>query len=233
GLGLFHRVHFQNKNGFMADTDIRITDKEPEPTPAPVAGGDKAGKKPKKIRSKAFGEEEETGHKGEPLYFTPYVGGAFALVDFSEKFEGRTLHSMLPLYGLRMTGPGTLFSGLPLDFNLLISLQKPRYYKDFSSSVTGAMMFGDVALNLPFIERTNWLWTYSLGLMYTYTYFKVKIGTVTFDSQEFRIGLDGGIGGAYRFGPAKHKIYAVRGDVKYFFEKTRYFGFLTSFQTEY
>jgi hypothetical protein len=132
-----------------------------------------------------------------------------------------------------MTGPGVLFDGPPLDFNFLFSLQKPSYYSSFTKNVTGFLLFGDLALTLPFIERTNWLWTYSLGIMYTYTKYNIQISDSKFDSQEFRIGLDAGVGGAYRFGPAKHRIYAVRADAKYYFEKTRYYGLLTSFQTEY
>jgi hypothetical protein len=88
-------------------------------------------------------------------------------------------------------------------------------------------------LVLPFIERTDWLWTYGLGVMWTYTNYKVQIGNSKFDSQEFRLGLDAGFGAAYRFGPAHKKMYAIRMDAKYYFEKTRYYGFTTSFQTEY
>jgi hypothetical protein len=155
------------------------------------------------------------------------------LTQYKEKFENHTLTASMPMYGLRMTGPGTFFDGPPLDFNFLFSLTKPSYYSTFAKSVSGFMMFGDLDLVLPFIERTNWLWTYSLGLMYVYTNYKVQISDSKFDSQELRIGFDAGMGGAYRFGPARHKIYAIRADAKYYFEKTRYFGFLTSFQTEY
>ena len=223
GLGLFHRVHYNGKSGFMADTDIRITGKDPTRDSSTAegagAGGEKGKGQSRKIHSKAFGEDEDSGGRRkptEPMYFTSYVGGAFALVNYTEKFEDQKLKSTMPMYGLRMTGPGTLFAGLPLDFNLLFSLQKPGYYQSFAKDVSGFLIFGDLALNLPMIEQTNWLWTYSLGLMYTYTNFKVQIADSKFDSQEVRVGLDGGLGGAFRFGPARHKIYAIRSDVKYY-----------------
>jgi hypothetical protein len=238
GLGLFHRVHFQSKTGYMADVDIRVVDvkeaAEPPPPPAAAVPGEKpvAKKPPKKVRSKAYSAEDED-RKSEPPYFTRYIGGSLALTDFTEKFENHTLRSMMPMFGLRATGPGVLFDGPPLDFNIMISPFHPGYYSSFTKSVTGFLVFGDVDLILPFIERTNWLWTYSLGIMYTYTNYKVQISDSKFDSQEFRIGLDVGIGAAYCFGPGKHKPYAIRADAKYYFEKTRYYGFLTSFQTDY
>jgi hypothetical protein len=233
GLGLFHRVHFQNKTGYMADVDIRVVDiKEAAEPPAAAAEKSTAKKQPKKIRSKALSAEEDE-HHSEPPYFTRYVGGSLALTNFTEKFENKTFRSNMGMAGLRLTGPGVLFDGPPLDVNILFSPFKPGYYSQFSKSATGFLFFGDIGLTLPFIERNNWLWTYSLGLMYTYTQYKVLISSSSFDSREFRIGFDAGVGAAYCFGAGKHKPFAIRTDAKYYFEKTRYYGLLSSFQVAY
>jgi hypothetical protein len=231
GLGLFHRVRYNNKIGFMADTDIRVVENEPEANSTPPAGSaDKTTKQNKKNRSKAF-EEEEMKRK-EPLYFSRQIGAALASVNFTEKFSGRKLSSQTLMYGLRLTGPGALFDGPPLDFNLWFSLQKPGYYKDFAQEAKGFLLFGDIMAMLPLIEWKNGLINYGLGLMWTYTNYKVTIKNKNeagrFDSQEFRVGADFDLGVAFRIKPV-----VLRADAKYYFEKTQYLGFVGSFQVEY
>ena len=218
----------------MADTDIRIFEKDEAPPddappPSDKNAKDDSTKKPrKKIKSKAY-EDEEDIHQLEPLFFKNWIGGTLAYTDFSEKFDGQTLRSWMPMYGLRLTG---LAFGPPLDSNFMFSVSKPGYYNRFAKSVSGFLFFGDTMLMLPMVEHPNFLVTYGFGIMYTYTKYSVMVRNSSFDSQEFRIGVDAGIGTAYRFG-GKRKKYAIRGDLKYYVEKTQYFGLLTSFQTEY
>lgn len=223
GLGLFHNVQYRNQNGYMADTDIRILEREAE-APSKEEPKKQTTREPKRPRSKAL--PPEPSKKVDPLYFTPYAGGAVALVNFTEKFSGEKLTSKLTMYGLRMTGP--VFDGPPIDLNLWFSLQKPGYYKDFSTSLQGFLLFGDIMAMLPMFEWKNSLINYGLGLMWTYTKYNVQVSNSTFDSQELRMGADFDLGYAYRFRP-----YAVRFDIKYYFEKTQYAGYVFSFQTEF
>ena len=222
GLGLFHKIVYQGKSGFIVDTDIRLTKKN-----APAAAKGKGA--PKKRRSKAFDDEfedEDASSDNEPLYFTRYLGGALAIVNFTEKFSGRKLSDQMTFFGLRMTGPGTLFDGPPLDFNVWLSVDKPGYYNQFSSgSPTGFMLFSDASLILPLYEHKDFLVNYGLGLMAAYTRYKTG-NTTTFDSQELRLGVAFDLGAAYRF-----DRYAARFDIKYYYEKTQYMGFVGSFQT--
>ena len=81
---------------------------------------------------------------------------------------------------------------------------------------------------LPFIQLDNWLATYGLGIMWTYTRYKIPVRNSTFDSQEFRIGLDADVGVARRFGK-----FLLRVDAKYYYEKSAYLGYIMSFQGEY
>lgn len=226
GLGLFHRVRYKDKSGFMADTDLKILEKE-----SAGAGGEKttAGKKPqsKRARSKAFGEDEEV-HKREPLYFSRQAGIALALVNFTEKFSGNRLKDNILMYGLRLTGPDILLGGPPIDFNFWFSLQKPGYYQDFSRSVEGFLLFGDIMAMLPLYEGKNSLVNYGIGWMWTYTNYRVNVKSTDIDSKEFRSGLDFMLGYAHRI-----NTYVIRADVKYFYEKTQYFGYLLSFQSEF
>lgn len=221
GMGLFHLVRYGKKRGYVPDTDVRVARKEAA----------KVTVEAKKSKSKAWEKEEEENLGKAPIYFTRYLGAAVSMVNFSEKFQGKRFSDNMMMYGLRMTGPGTLIEdGPPLDFNLWFSIDKPGYYskKLGSSAPTGFMMFGDVMAMLPLIDMKNTIINYGLGVMWVYTNYKVQLKSRKFDTSEFRVGLDAGLGVGQKIGK-----YMLRLDGKYYYEKTQYFGVILSFQGEY
>ena len=227
GIGLFHRVRYAGSRlGYITDTDIRVNRKEAER----VGNSER-----RKSSSKAWSPEEEEYLGKAPLYLTRFLGGALATVQFTEKFSGRKLSDNMIMYGLRMTGPGTLFDGPPLDFNFWFSMQKPGYYSKFAAAApSGFLLFGDVMAMLPMIDLSKVLVSYGVGIMWTYTRYSVPVRKSTtgemsrFDSQEFRVGVDFGLGAGRKFGR-----YFVRADAKYYIEKTSYPGLTASLQMEY
>lgn len=226
GLGLFHRIRYRSKNGFITDTDIKILKKDIE-----KAVQDEKKKSP----SKAYSDEEEKSLGKEPIYLSRYVGVALSMVNFTEKFSGRKFSDNMTMYGLRMTGPGTLFDGPPLDFNVWFSLQKPKYYDKFTTGAAkGFLVFGDIMAMMPLIDSGNTIVNFGMGVMYVYTSYSVPVKNSTtnqvgsFSSSEFRMGADFDLGFGQRFGR-----YLLRGDVKYYIEKTSYPGYVLSFQMEY
>lgn len=219
GMGLFHRVRYKSMQGYIPDTDIRIAEKVMIPAK-------------EKSPSKAFEkiEPEKENDSVAPIYLTRYLGGAFSMVNFTERYSGKNLSANMPMYGLRMTGPGTLFDGPPLDFNLWFSMSKPSYFSRFSSGeATGFLLFGDVMAMLPLLDTSKFILNYGLGLMWTYTRYKIPVKELTIDSQELRVGIDLAFGGGYRIG----KKNLIRADVKYYIEKTSYLGYMASWQVVY
>lgn len=207
-LGFFYKVRVRNLEGYVADTDIRTS---------------------KVVNAAKKRAREENEKDEEPIYLTRYVGGAFSLVNYTEKFSGHKLTSSLPVYGLRMTGPGTLFDGPPLDFNFWFTLSHPGYYSRFSNGTpSGFLLFGDIMALFPFLDTGKFIVNYGLGLMYTYTHYSVPVKDQNFSSQEFRVGVDVGLGMGYRI-----RKSIIRADIKYYFEKTQYMASLVSFQMEY
>ncbi len=236
GMGLFHKVRVKSgKIGFIPDTDIRVTDQVRER--AKEVAPNKRQDDPMLPQSKAFADDEEEGPSSgrAPLYLTRYLGGALAMVDFTEKFSGKKLNDQMLMYGLRMMGPGVLFDGPPLDFNLWFSLDQPSYYNRFSSGANGFLLFGDIMAMMPLVNLDDWAVTYGLGVMWTFTKYRVQVtraGTNTpenTDSLEFRVGLDVGLGVSRRIA----KKYMIRADAKYYYEKTQYLGYMLSFHSEY
>ena len=225
GMGLFHRVRYKSKYGYIPDTDVHIGKKEEKAAEAET-------KNSKKNPSKAFEREEKK--KRQSLYQTRLVGIAVNSVNFTEKYSGHKLSDNMLMYGLRMMGPGTLFDGPPLDLNVWASFQKPSYLKQFGGQPSGFLMFGDLGLMLPLVDSFNTLFNYSLGVMWTYTRYVVPVksgdtGLISnFDSQEFRMGVDVGLGLGHRFGK-----FELRADAKYFVEKTSYPGYGVSLLLEF
>lgn len=239
GLGLFHKVRVRGKIGYIPDTDIRVsgkdkeTEKEKEKDKEKVIDPGKVKVAPSegKTKSMAFekDKDEEEAPGRAPIYLTRYLGAAASRVHYTEKFSGHKLSDQVMMYGLRMTGPGTLFDGPPLDVNLWFSLDKPGYYDVFSSNLHGFLLFGDVMAMLPLINLDNWVVSYGLGVMWTFTRYRVQIRGENTDSTDFRVGLDGGIGLGWRV----TKRFVVRADAKYYYEKNAYAGYTLSLQREY
>jgi hypothetical protein len=221
GMGLFHIISYGKKKGYVPDTDIRFNKKIAAKVPKTVK---------QKSRSKAWEKEEEQMYGKAPIYFTRYLGAAASYVNFTEKFSHKAYHSGMLMYGLRMTGTGTLITdGPPLDFNLWFSMDKPDYYKKFTSKTPrGFLVFGDIMAMLPLVDHKRFIVNYGIGLMYVFTKYSVDINNKTYDSSEFRIGADAGLGVGVKLGQ-----YIVRFDGKYYYEKTQYFGGVLSFQGEY
>ncbi len=234
GLGLFHKVRFNNQYGYVADTDLKIAKGQSK------EAAEKPATKKDRPQSKAWDDDRDEQGKA-PLYFTRYLGGAAAMVNFTERYSSKKFSDNMLMYGLRYTGPKVLFDGPPLDLNVWFTFQKPGYFSNFTSgSATGFAMFGDLMAMLPLYDHGSWLVTYGFGLMWAYTKYTLPVSivkiengvrtttSVAFDSQDFRIGVDLGLGAGRKIGRGM-----LRADVKYYFERTQYFGYLLSYQREY
>lgn len=216
GFGLFYKVRTPSgKLGFVADIDL---------SPEGKAKGSKAGggKGP-------LAEEQQKAEEKTPMFFTRYLGASYGSLGYSEKFSGKTLSSNAPVFALKISGPGSLIDGPPLDFNLGFSPQAPAFYKDFSKGdPRGFFVLLDTVLDVPLYEHQKGFFFIGFGLMGVYTKFSTVVSATTFDSQEFRAGLVGAVGYAHRFGR-----FAIRWDSKYYYEKTQYWGHWLSLQMEY
>ena len=234
GMGLFHRVTYKDKVGYIPDTDVHVTKDEGKGS-NPSDKGNRADKKAdNKNPSKAFQHDKDSKKVRRALYTTRFLGVSVASVDYTEKFSGHKLSDNMLMFGARMMGPGTLFDGPPLDLTLWGSVQKPGYLKRFGGSPSGFLLFGDLATVFPLVNSFDTLLSYSLGIMWVYTRYVIPVKSgntgqiASFDSQELRAGVDIGLGMGHRFGTIE-----VRADAKYYVEKTSYPGYGVSFLLEF
>ena len=220
GFGLFYKVVVSKKlKGYISDVD--------------VVPRFKKTKYSKKVKENPDFEEmtKEPEVEQEPMLFTRYFGGQVSMVDFTEEFGGQNLNAQTLVYGLKMAGPGFLLEEVPLDIDLLLSMTPPSYYDDklATAPTTGFFLITNLALKVPFIDTPNSIVYYSLGMTGSYTNFTLTIGPSVLDVQEVRLGAIAGLGAAMRFS----RKYFIQVDWKYYYEKTQYMGYGTSFGLQY
>lgn len=212
GFGAFYKVKLPNKKvGWMTDVDI-----------LPKYKAKPGIKDPAKEVNPDFEDAKSIMENAgrEPAYFEKYVGAQVGMVQFAEKFEGRTLSSDVLTFGLRGRGPGLLFDGPPLDASLSFSIEAPSYYDEFASGeATGFFVMGDLLFPFPFITDDNFSLTLGVGPMFAYTRFNVPVRTSEFDSQDLRLGFVGSLGVQYRI-----KKISLMLDAKYNYETVQYFS---------
>ncbi len=218
GLGLFYRTKTPTgKIGYITDVDVE--------------NQFQTGRGKRQERNPVFDEikEHQDNPDRQPIYFTRYLGMTVGRVDYTEKFSGKELSAESWLYGIRATGPGVLFDGPPLDVSVAFSISPPKYYSRITTSPpNGFYALGDFIFPFPFFSSDHSSFHIGLGAMWTYTKFNLRVRNSTFDSQEFRIGVLGDVGYGFRF-----KTWALRANMKYYWEKTKYLGYWLTIQHEY
>lgn len=182
------------------------------------------------LRLKKKMDEEMGQHDGESIYYKKMLGVSLATVNYAEKFQDKYSKAQTTMLGFRMTGPDVLGDSPPLDVNVWLGFKPPSYYDSISGGkASGFFLLGDVGVVFPVVDWTKSLLNFGLGVMWTYTHFKVPIGGKDYASDELRIGIDLSFGGAIKFG----KEWVGRGDIKYFVDKTPYTGLMLSLQRIY
>lgn len=212
GFGLFFAIRNPaGVKGFVADTDLVAAKTSRPLSPLLKNQGPVDIKKGESPEKKADPFQQE-----EPLYFSRFLGPVIGRKGYSLKYNGATYSSNLIFFGIRGTGPGTLFDGPPLDFNLALSIDSPDFYQDFAQNKpNGFHVFSDVLLQLPLWEKSDQLIYYAFGAMMSYTKYRVQLNNQFNDTKEFRLGAEVGAGYAHRI----MKKYLLRADYKYHFEK--------------
>lgn len=221
GFGTFYKVKISEKAfGYIADVDV-VSEHKARSSGRSIAA----------IQKNPFSRSPQAEDLDQvPIFFTRYMGGILGSVNYAEKFSGNRLSSSEAVFGLRLSGPGALVDGLPLDFSLLFHSGAPTYYSEriAEGNPSGFFLISDVFMPYPFLQTSNALVSWGLGLMGTYTRFNLLVKNTIFDSQEARIGLAAQLGFTYRFGK-----FAVRLEAKYYYEKTDYTGYFATIMRKY
>lgn len=229
GLGAFYKVRLAKKRyGYITDVDLRLPNGKFR-----VA---KSADTLDSVGSDPFGNQlsDNMATVEEPkdmqsIYFTRYAGLVYSSYGYTDEINNQDRSAATSFFGFKLTGPGALLGGAPMDVEVLYSTG-PSYYGELFSKASGFLLIFNTQLLLPFMEWPNALLYYGGGVVLTYSNFTLNntnppVGS-GFNSEEVRAGLAFSGGGAYRF----MRKWVFRGEGKYFYEKKQYFGFGASLQ---
>ncbi|MEK6555605.1 MAG: hypothetical protein AABZ31_10220, partial [Bdellovibrionota bacterium] len=129
GLGAFHKIRLRKGVfGYITDVDIQTSGKalnaaksSSRPNPPPRVEADPAqsavdANDPTQIQPELErNEPEDDRNAGGGLYLTRYLSLNYATYDYAEKIGKKSNSGDLTMFGVKLTGPGSLMGGIPID----------------------------------------------------------------------------------------------------------------------
>lgn len=222
--GPFYKIRLKpGVTGWIADNDVRLS-KGAKPAAGKTA--EKDAKKPEKTDKP---EEKNSFLEKKPpksFYASRYRGPTVGYLSYSENTMGKVRTQNLPFYGVRVAGPNTMFSGdFRTDAEFLFHFGAPKYYE----KGTGYPASGWIFLTDFIFETANpqskWhMLTYGFGPMFKYTHYEVSLlqsgKEISYSLDDMTLGAVFDLGLHFRIA----NTYALRFNVKYYWEKTQYWG---------
>jgi len=216
--GPFYKIRIKpGQMGWIADTDVR-TGKA-----AAVAG-----KKPDKTEEKKKEQPKDNFlEKKRPrsFYASRYRGPVVSYLTYSENTMGKLRTENMPFYGFKVQGPNTMFSGdFRTDAEFLFHTSAPGYYEKATGyPASGWIFIADFVFETAYPQSKWHMLTFGFGPMFKYSHYQVSLLDVTnkplaYSLDDMALGavFDGGL--AFRIADT----YALRFNLKYYWEKTKY-----------
>lgn len=218
-MGQVFNISTGKKNGFFKirlkpGTTGWISDAEVRPG---------AHKMASKEELKEYAEEAEK--KGKPYFASRYRGLSLDMINYTEDTMGGNRNAPTIFYGLNFHGFNTLFSGdIFTESNLLFHSGAPTYYQDYTKqSASGFIFIADFLFQTVVPTTENFLYYYGFGPMFKYSHFELQLanGSVvnSYSADDMTLGVLFNLGVGVRLGS-----FSLRPQVKYYWEKSGYFG---------
>lgn len=223
-MGPFYKIRLKpGLTGWIADNDLRLS-KGGAKTPPAKAGAKGDPKKPPAKEEKTSFIEKKRPPKS--FYATRFRGPVLGYLSYTEKTMDATRTENLPFYGFKVAGPNTMFGGdLRTDAEFMFHFGAPKYYEKATGHGAGGWVF---LTNFTFetaSPQSKWhMLTYGFGPMFKYSHFEVTLlqngKEISYSLDDMTLGAIFDVGLAFRIADT----YALRFNVKYYWEKTQYWG---------
>lgn len=168
---------------------------------------------------------EEVEAKSKPYFASRFRGISLDMINFTEDTMGAERNASTLFYGVNFHGYNTLFSGeIFTESNLLFHSGAPSYYEDYTKqSASGFIFIADFLLQTVIPSTQNFLYYYGFGPMFKYSHFDLQLGggnsAKNYSADDMTLGALFNVGVGFRAGN-----FSVRPQVKYYWEKSGYFG---------
>lgn len=211
--GPFYKVRIKpGVIGWIADIDVRLG-----------KGAKLAKGRTGKINSKNNVAKKQPQ---KSFYASRYRGPLISYLSYSENSMG-ALHSQnLPFYGVKVAGPDTMFSGdFRTDAEFLFHFGAPSYYEKGTGFPASGWIFQTDFIFETASPQSKWhMLTYGFGPMFKYSHYEVTLlqnaKPVSYSLDDMTLGAVFDLGLSFRIA----STYALRFNIKYYWEKTKYWG---------
>lgn len=221
--GAFYRIMVKrNVLGYVPDYQIDLLGGAAAKN-APNSADAKKNKKAKAPEKAAQRKEPPK----RPLSLTRYGGLEYAAIDYKEHTMGSNYHQSISFFGFKFSGPDLLVSGpFTMDINLLMHFGAPDYYeKATGNSADGFILLADVMFQTNIPVSQNIMAYGGFGPMFHFSKFNLQLGVSptkkTYLAEDMNLGAVFNVGLAARIA----KRWAIRGEARYYWEKSMYLGF--------
>lgn len=217
-VGPFYKIKVKDGvYGYVADTDVKLI----------LSAKEQEAKKKESAEKKAEKREERQKKAAEnrakkPFEFQKYRGLSLTNVNFREETMGLRPTETLMFYGAKFSGPDVLVDGGYVDANVLLHFGAPKYYADATGkSADGLIMLLDFLFQsaIPGSEKSMTL--IGFGPMLKYSKFSVALPVAgkeeAYELVDMSVGVAFNAAYAYKF-----DSFALRGEIKYYWEKMQY-----------
>nr|BFD59260.1 hypothetical protein CKG001_13670 [Bdellovibrio sp. CKG001] len=213
--GPFYKIRLKpGYTGWISDTDIK---------PGVI-----------KITAPEKTKPEREEKRKKPFFATRYRGPVLQYTNYMEDTLGKERTDGLLFYGAKFNGFNTMFTGeIYTDANILFFFGAPSYYQDYTKrSADGFIFIADFLLQTVMPQGKNMLFYYGFGPMFKYSHFNLDVpsgaSNVSYSADDMSLGAVFDLGTALRMGD-----WSLRGDVKYYWERTQYLAFGLSFSHDF
>lgn len=223
--GPFYKIRLKpGLLGWIADTDVRTAKGTPGAAKPPESGKkpDKAADKKKEEPKDNFIEKK----RQRSFYSSRYRGPVVSYLTYNENTMGALRTENMPFYGFKVQGPNTMFSGdFRTDAEFLFNFGAPKYYEKATGYPASGWIFLTDFIFETASPQSKWhMLTFGFGPMFKYSHYQVSLlqngKQISYSLDDMSLGVvfDGGL--AFRIADT----YALRFNIKYYWEKTKYLG---------
>lgn len=210
--------------GWIADIDVRPAKGGAKSATAGAASGAKKTEKAPEKKADSFIEKK----KVKSFYASRYRGPVASYLTYNEKTMGSLRAENMPFYGFKVAGPNTMFAGdFRTDAEFLFHVGAPKYYeKNTGYPANGWIFLTDFTFETAYPQSPWHMVTFGFGPMFKYSHYQVSLRDaatgkeVAYSLDDMALGAVFDLGLAFRIADT----YALRFNVKYYWEKTKYWG---------
>jgi hypothetical protein len=226
---VFHKIRVKpGMTGWISEADVRPAGAEALQELKDVKAAEQ-----KKART---AERANPVRGKKPIHKTRYRGLGLESMQFKEDTMNAVRTASVLLYGFRMSGPNTLLDGdTYTDSEFLFTTTPPSYYADATgNSATGFFFLGNFLFITDVPQSRTMMSYYGFGPTVRLTHFEATLSEPGSSVKKAYVLDDLTIGAVFNLGLAlSFDRYALRADLRYYWETQQYISFAFGFQQDF